>query len=43
MLEGLHKAGFRTNTGEEDTGAFFHLLKGGGYYLGMSLMPLYLR
>ena len=35
MLEGLRKVGYRSNTGEEDTGAFFALLRGVGYYLGM--------
>lgn len=33
MLEGLERAGYRTTRGEEDAGAFFHLLRGGGYYL----------
>jgi hypothetical protein len=43
MLEGLRKVGYVTNTGEEDTGAFFHLLRGGGYYLGMIQSVVNLR
>ena len=41
MLEGLERAGYRTSRGEEDAGAFFHLLRGSGYYLGArSRLPL---
>lgn len=35
MLEGLRAVGYLTTEGEEDTGPFFHLLRGGGYYLGI--------
>ncbi|EKM60229.1 uncharacterized protein PHACADRAFT_203476 [Phanerochaete carnosa HHB-10118-sp] len=33
MLEGLEKAGYRTSNGEEDLGAFWHLLRAKGHYL----------
>lgn len=35
MLDGLRAAGYLTTDGEEDAGPFFHLLRGGGYYLGL--------
>ena len=33
-LERLEQAGYRTSRGEADVGAFLHLLRGSGYYLG---------
>ncbi|PPQ95455.1 hypothetical protein CVT26_008474 [Gymnopilus dilepis] len=35
ILDGLHKRGFRTNTGYKDCGLLFHVFtKAGGYYMG---------
>lgn len=38
LLEGLHKVGYRTNFGDDDSGFIYLALKrGGGYYLGTIL------
>lgn len=35
LLKGLHKTGYRTNFGDDDSGfVFLALARGGGYYLG---------